>query len=58
MRVVTTDGHRLGVVDTDILMPDASQIIHASTVDQILKLMTTGGNEPIEIKMNGAWIVI
>lgn len=50
LRVVTTDGHRMGVIDTAIEMPDEAIILPAASVDLMNSHLRTGGNEPIAIQ--------
>lgn len=58
LRVVTTDGHRMGIIDTDIEMPERSMILPTETVNHCLKLIATGGNEPVTIAMNGQLVMM
>ncbi|WP_052265138.1 DNA polymerase III subunit beta [Ruegeria sp. ANG-R] len=52
LRAVTTDGHRLGVVDTEInAMGELGTIVPSKTVDLLLHMCKPKGNEPVNIKL-------
>lgn len=51
LRVVTTDGRRMGVIDTPVPFPANSVIIPTRAVDIITGQLMTGGNEPVSILM-------
>lgn len=50
LRVVSTDGHRMGIIDTDITIPETSIILHSASVDVMKNHMKTGGNEPVAVQ--------
>ncbi|WP_299671738.1 hypothetical protein [uncultured Roseobacter sp.] len=53
LRAVATDGHRLGVVDTDIPVDsDFGAIVPRKSVNLIMAMFTKGGNEPISVTVS------
>ena len=50
LRVVTTDGHRMGVIDTEISMPEEAVILPADSVDLMNSHLRAGGDEPIAVQ--------
>lgn len=57
LRVVTTDGHRMGVIDTAISMPEEPVILPAAGVDLMNRHMKSGGNEPIAVQYGENFMV-
>ncbi len=58
LRAVTTDGHRLGVVDTQIAMPEAGVIVPVGMIDQLMAQLKPGGNEPVSILFDNDLMLI
>lgn len=58
MRVVTTDGHRMAVIDTAIPMNGPSIIIPSETVDILTHHLRTGANSTVTVRYYETRIVI
>lgn len=57
LRVVTTDGHRMGVIDTEIKMPEEAVILPADGVDLMNTHLKAGGNEPVAVQYSALYMV-
>ena len=59
LRAVTTDGHRLAVIDSDewLDLPDRGVIVPRKTVDILRRMLTRGGNEPVTVRASRTQII-
>lgn len=56
LRVVTTDGHRMGVIDTSITLTEDVGILPTGAVDFMRKHLKSGGNDPVSAQYQGAYM--
>lgn len=59
LRAVTTDGHRLAVIDSDewLDLPGSGAIVPRKTVDILRRMLTKGGNEPVTVRASRTQII-
>lgn len=60
LRAVTTDGHRLAVIDSDewLDLPGSGVIVPRKTVDILRRMLTRGGNEPVTVRASRTQIIL